>query len=118
MSTPRKHSHYFRDVSHLNEVDVYRVLQLFNVTDQALGHAIKKLLLPGLRGAKAMLGQTMDKDVQEAIDTLQRWQEMRREDAAALPVQTQCACGDVCKGPQRGELCARGFTHTGTVAAA
>lgn len=72
----RKHAHYHKSVAHLSSVDVYRVLELFSVTDQALGHAIKKLLVAGNRGVK-----NIDKDVQEAIDTLQRWQEMRAEDA-------------------------------------
>ena len=71
----RKHAHYHKSVAHLSSVDVYRVLGLFGVTDQALGHAIKKLLVAGNRGVK-----NIDKDVQEAIDTLQRWQEMRAED--------------------------------------
>ena len=71
----RKHAHYHKPVAHLGSIDVYRVLDLFGVTDQALGHAIKKLLVAGNRGVK-----DMDKDVQEAIDTLQRWQEMRAED--------------------------------------
>lgn len=75
---PRKHAHYFKDVSRLEEVDVYRALRLFNVTDQALGHAIKKLLVAGGRGA----GKNIDQDIQEAIDTLVRWQEMQGEDAA------------------------------------
>lgn len=70
----RRHSHYFKDVSHLSTVDVYRVLQLFNVTDQCIGHAIKKLLLPGGRG-----GKSTHQDVQEAIDTLTRWKEMQAE---------------------------------------
>ena len=74
----RKHAHYHKSVAHLFSVDIYRVLELFGVTDQALGHAIKKLLVAGNRGVK-----DMDKDVQEAIDTLQRWQEMRAEDAGA-----------------------------------
>lgn len=69
-----KHSHYKKPVEGLKFVDVYRVLQLFGVTDQALGHAIKKLLVAGGRGVKD-IGQ----DVQEAIDTLERWQEMQRE---------------------------------------
>lgn len=75
-SRVRKHSHYFKDVSHLDTVDVYRVLSLFNVTDQALGHAIKKLLVAGGRGA----GKDVTRDVQEAADTLQRFLEMRNED--------------------------------------
>lgn len=73
-----KHSHYFKPVHHLAHVDVYRVLSLFNVTDPCLQHAIKKLLVAGGRGA----GKDEGKDIQEAIDTLQRWQAMRAEDAA------------------------------------
>ena len=72
----RKHAHYHKSVAHLSSIDVYRVLDLFQVTDQALGHAIKKLLVAGNRGVK-----NVDRDVQEAIDTLQRWQEMQAEDA-------------------------------------
>ncbi len=79
MKNERKHGHYYRDVSSLKTIDVYRVLELFGVTDQALGHAIKKLLVAGGRGHK-----DIDKDIQEAIDTLHRWQEMRAEDAAAM----------------------------------
>lgn len=74
----RKHAHYFRSVSHLDEIDIYRFLDLFGVTDQALGHAIKKLVAPGGRGA----GKDFRKDVQEAIDTLQRRLEMLDEDEA------------------------------------
>lgn len=71
----RKHAHYHKSVAHLSSIDVYRVLDLFQVTDQAIGHAIKKLLVAGNRGVK-----DKDKDIQEAIDTLQRWQEMWAED--------------------------------------
>lgn len=73
-----KHSHYKRDVQHLDTIDVYRVLQLFGVTDACIQHAIKKLLCAGQRGAK-----TQDQDIQEAIDTLHRYQEMQKEDADA-----------------------------------
>jgi hypothetical protein len=72
----RKHGHYFRSVAHLSEIDIYRFLDLFGVTDQALGHAIKKLVAPGGRGA----GKDFRKDVQEAIDTLTRRLEMLDED--------------------------------------
>jgi hypothetical protein len=75
----RKHAHYFRSVAHLSEIDIYRMLDLFGVTDQALGHAIKKLVAPGGRGA----GKDFRRDVQEAIDTLTRRLEMLDEDAAA-----------------------------------
>lgn len=69
------HNHYFKDVSKLNAIDVYRVLELFEVGDPAIQHAVKKLLCAGGRGAK-----TMPQDVQEAIDSLNRWKEMRKED--------------------------------------
>lgn len=71
----KSHSHYFKDVSKLKTIDVYRVLELFGVTDQALGHAIKKLLVAGGRGA----GKSIEKDIQEAVDTLLRRLEMKRE---------------------------------------
>ena len=75
-SSGPKHGHYFKDVTGLNVVDVYRVLQLFGVADPCLQHAIKKLLVAGGRGA----GKSIEKDVQEAIDTLERWKAMRNEE--------------------------------------
>lgn len=45
-------NHYHKDVSKLKSVDVYRVLVLFDVRSHAVGHAIKKLLCAGKRGAK------------------------------------------------------------------
>ena len=71
------HNHYFKDVSRLDSVDVYRVLELFEVVDPAIQHAVKKLLCAGGRGAKSQ-----PQDVQEAIDSLIRWQDMRKEDKA------------------------------------
>lgn len=56
-------------------VDVYRVLSLFEVTDPCIQHAIKKLLVAGNRGHK-----NLEKDVQEAIVSLERWKEMRSEE--------------------------------------
>jgi len=67
---------YFRDVSHLDAIDIYRVLAMWQIDSPALQHAIKKLMAAGKRGAKDDA-----KDVQEAIDSLQRWQQMRAEDA-------------------------------------
>ena len=51
----------------LLQVDVYDVLRAFNVTDPALQHAIKKLLMPGERGAKDRAT-----DLREAIDAIRR----------------------------------------------
>jgi hypothetical protein len=73
-----KHPHYKKPVAGLQFVDVYRVLALFGVTDPCIQHAVKKMLVAGGRGAK-----DISQDVQEAIDTLQRWQEMRKEDGVA-----------------------------------
>jgi len=70
-----KYPHYFKSVSHLETVDVYRVLSLFQVNDACIQHAIKKLLCAGDRGDKSMI-----KDITEARDTLNRHLEMLNED--------------------------------------
>jgi hypothetical protein len=71
--------HYFKPIPPgCTHVDVYRVLQLFEVADPALQHAAKKLLCAGARGAKDQA-----QDVAEAIATLQRWQQMRAEEQDA-----------------------------------
>lgn len=72
----RDHSHYFKDVSKLSLIDIYRVIELFDVRNPCIQHAIKKLLVAGGRGA----GKDITKDIKEAIDSLQRWQEMQNED--------------------------------------
>lgn len=48
-------------------IDVYDVLEAFGVTNPALQHAIKKLLMPGKRGHKTRLD-----DLQEAYDSVGR----------------------------------------------
>ena len=70
----QNHDHYFKDVSNLKHIDVYRVIELFDVKDHAIGHAIKKLLCSGERGAK-----DKTQDVQEAISSLLRYLEMQTE---------------------------------------
>ena len=70
-----KYPHYFKDVRHLNILDVYRVLDLFSTGDAALDHAAKKILAAGKRGAK-----DKTKDIKEAIDALQRRLWMLEED--------------------------------------
>lgn len=71
----KKYNHYFKNVKHLDHIDVYRVLDLFEVVDPCIQHAIKKLLCAGMRGAK-----NQPQDIQEAIDSLIRYQDMRKED--------------------------------------
>ena len=48
-------------------IDVYDVLDAFDVTNPAAAHAVKKLLCPGTRGVK-----DWETDHQEAIDSLER----------------------------------------------
>jgi len=69
-----KHEHYYKDVRSFNTIDIYAVLALFDVTDPAEQHAIKKLLLAGGRGAK-----DATKDRLEAIESLLRGFELRCE---------------------------------------
>ncbi len=71
----KKHRHYFKDVSHLDEIDVYRVIDLFGVTDGAIQHALKKLLVTGGRGG----GKGTVTDMQDAIDSLSRGLDMIAE---------------------------------------
>lgn len=70
------HSHYFKDVSQLDTIDVYRVIDLYKIDDPCIQHAVKKLLVAGGRGA----GKDTNKDIQEAIDSLERWKDMRQEE--------------------------------------
>lgn len=77
IAAPVKHSHYKKDIRHLSMLDIYRFLKLFNVTDPAIQHAIKKLALGGGRGAKDIV-----KDYLEAIDSVERALQMLAEDAA------------------------------------
>jgi hypothetical protein len=70
-----EYKHYQKNVEHLKWVDVYRVLDLFGVSNPCLQHATKKLLCAGNRGVKDEL-----KDVQEAIASLTRYLEIKTED--------------------------------------
>lgn len=69
------HGHYFKDVKTLDYIDVYRVLELFNVTHPCLQHAAKKILCAGIRGEKSFY-----KDIREATTSLERAIEMYAED--------------------------------------
>lgn len=63
-----KHSHYHKDVSQCDTIDIYVICDLY-VKDNSgcIQHAVKKLLCCGERGVKDNV-----KDLQEAIDTIQR----------------------------------------------
>ena len=60
-------SKYHKEVKLGVFVDVYDVLNAYEVTDPATQHAIKKLLMPGQRGHKDGL-----KDLQEAKMSIER----------------------------------------------
>ena len=75
----REFNHYYKDVTHLQYVDVYRVLSLFEVHDPCVAHAIKKLLVPGRRGSKNRI-----QDIREAVFSLQRALEIEEENSKAL----------------------------------
>jgi hypothetical protein len=75
----RKHNHYFKSVSHLSEIDVYRVLDLFAVTNPSIQHATKKLLCAGGRGTK-----DFEKDLREARDSIERALQMIAEDRSQI----------------------------------
>ena len=69
-----KYPHYYKPCPYTH-IDIYRVLELFSVTDPCIAHAVKKMLVAGGRGSK-----DFEKDVQEAISSLERWVDMRREE--------------------------------------
>jgi hypothetical protein len=68
---------YHKDVSHLKTIDPYRLQELYKMHPCA-EHVVKKLLVAGDRTG----GKSLDEDIADSIWTLQRWQEMRAEDAA------------------------------------
>ncbi|UGV22602.1 hypothetical protein PHLEASOLO_74 [Escherichia phage vB_ EcoD_Phleasolo] len=69
------HSKYNREIigldGTLTTVDVYRVLDAFQVTDPAIQHAIKKMLCTGLRGHKDYLT-----DIDDSIESLRKAKEL------------------------------------------
>ena len=67
-------NHYARQCA-AGTVDVYRILRLYGIADPAVQHAVKKLLRFGRGQHKGRA-----KDIAEAIQSLQRWQEMEAED--------------------------------------
>lgn len=80
-STDKKYPHYYKKIPDgVTHIDVYRVLDLFNVSDAAIAHAVKKLLVAGNRGYKSS-----KKDVEEAIASLTRRVEMWEEECVKVP---------------------------------
>ena len=70
-----KHTHYYKNVTRYDQIDIYRVLELFGVESPSIGHAIKKLLMAGDRGNKGYF-----QDLMEAQDSIIRAIGMAVED--------------------------------------
>lgn len=77
ISMSKLYPKYYKDVSDVEEVDVYHVHQIFNIQDPsgAIQHASKKLLLSGVRTG----GKSFYDDIREARDTLNRWLQLNSE---------------------------------------
>lgn len=56
------------------QIDVYRVLDAFGVTDPAIQHAAKKLLMPGGRGPKGIV-----QDLEEAVFSIRQAIELMKQ---------------------------------------
>lgn len=89
--TDKPNNHYYKDVSKYKQLDVYRVLKLFNVTDQNIGHAVKKLLAPGCRSG----GKSFEQDIIDARDSLNRLLEMMEEDKPNDVSASKISSGDI-----------------------
>ena len=72
----KQYSAYKIDVSDLQEADIYEIHNRFKIDDPSgcIQHASKKLLLAGKRTG----GKPKHKDIQEAIDTLNRWLQLNQ----------------------------------------
>ena len=69
-----KHNHYFRDCPY-DKIDVYRIIDIFEITDPAAQHILKKCIATGKRGHK-----DEERDWQDIVDSAQRRLQMLAED--------------------------------------
>lgn len=90
-----KHSHYFKDCPY-DKIDVYRVIDLFGVTNAPLQHALKKILCTGNRGHKDFL-----QDLNDIKDSVQRAIDMVEEDSK----QVKHGWMDISTIPINKEIC-------------
>lgn len=73
-----KHNHYFRDCPY-NKIDVYRIIEIFEITDPVAQHILKKCIATGKRGHK-----DEQRDWEDIRDSAQRRLDMLKEDANLL----------------------------------
>jgi hypothetical protein len=70
-----KYPKYYKRVPEgASVLDIYAVCKMFDVTDAALSHSLKKIMLPGTRTG----GKSRYDDIKEARDTLNRWLELNK----------------------------------------
>lgn len=67
-------SKYSKDVSGYQTIDVYDLIQIYEVTNPALQHALKKILMAGQRGHK-----DFEQDCQDIIDSVNRAKALQRK---------------------------------------
>lgn len=89
------HDHYFIDVSHIDRLDVYRLLDLFKVTCPVAQHIVKKALAAGQRGHK-----DTRRDWQDIADSAARRLQMIDEDIAITERLTDALGGKAAFGQQ------------------
>ena len=75
-----KHNHYFRDCPY-DKIDVYRIIDIFEITDPVAQHILKKCIATGKRGHK-----DEKRDWQDILDSAQRRLGMLGEDANVLAI--------------------------------
>lgn len=80
MDTQEVFPHYYKKIPvGVTHIDIYRILELYEVSSPTIQHAVKKLLVAGGRGHK-----DIEKDIDEAIISLSRWKEMRMEENVSM----------------------------------
>ena len=70
-ATPPHYNYFYKGI----KLDPYRILKIYDITNPAQSHAIKKLLRAG------EAHKDLKADINETIDTLIRWKEMIEEDS-------------------------------------
>ena len=76
-----KHNHYFRDCPY-DKIDVYRIIDIFEITDPVAQHILKKCIATGKRGHK-----DEKRDWQDILDSAQRRLDMIAEDCRVAPIK-------------------------------
>lgn len=99
-----KYPHYYKDVRHLAVLDVYRIIDLWGMTNGCQQHSLKKVMLPGQRKKN-----DLRKDVREARDTLNRWLEMLDEDSAADQATLDFQVSVIAKQNAQGQMLIAGL---------